>query len=123
MITAWILHEIAPHWDLRYALPRRNVTPTEQHVHNYLGAIPFMALSFILLLHWPQLLALVGAGPEALRFAFRLKQPPLPGGYVWALLGAIALLELLPYLEELYRGLRAGRWSPETAASPRPPLP
>jgi len=55
VIVAWILHEATAHWDLRYALPRRAVTPTEQHVHNYLGAIPFMALSFILLLHWPQL--------------------------------------------------------------------
>jgi len=95
MIAAWILHEVTAHWDLRYALPRREVTPTEQHVHNYLGAIPFMALSFILLLHWPQLLALVGAGPEPVRFALRLKEPPLPGPYVWVLLGAIALLEVL----------------------------
>ena len=109
MIAAWILHEVTAHWDLRYALPRREVTPTEQHVHNYLGAIPFMALSFVILLHWPQFLALFGGGPEPADFSLSLKQTPLPIGYIVTILAAILLFEVLPYLEESARGLIAGR--------------
>src|SRR5262245_5857032 len=53
-ILCFAAHEITSHWDLRYALPRRHVSATEQHVHNYLGALPFMAMSFLFVLHWPQ---------------------------------------------------------------------
>jgi len=109
MIACWLLHEVTAHWDLRYAVTRREVRPIEQHVHNYLGAIPFMALSFVILLRWPQFLALFGAGPEAADFSLTLKQSPLPIGYIVAILAAILLLEVLPYLEEFARGLIAGR--------------
>ena len=69
MIACWLLHEVTAHWDLRYAVTRREVRPIEQHVHNYLGAIPFMALSLLILPHWPQFLALFGAGPETADFS------------------------------------------------------
>jgi hypothetical protein len=117
MMVCFLAHEVTAHWDLRYALGRRNVTPTEQHVHNYLGAIPFMALSFVIVLHWPQGLALFGAGPEPADFSMARKQTPLPIAYVVALLGAIALLDVLPYLEEFWRGLQAnhGRLVPRKA--------
>lgn len=107
MAAFFLAHEVTAHWDLSYASPRRKVTPIEQHVHNYLGALPFMALSFILVLHWPQVLGLFGMGPEPPRFALAFKQPPLPLGYVVTLLAAILLFEILPFLEELWRGLRA----------------
>src|SRR5215475_7697115 len=35
MIACWLAHEITAHWDLRYAVTRREVRPIEQHVHNY----------------------------------------------------------------------------------------
>src|SRR5262245_3459781 len=65
MIACFVAHEITSHWDVHYAVSRREVTPLEQHVHTYLGTIPFMALSFVIVLHWPQFLALFGAVPEA----------------------------------------------------------
>jgi len=118
MILCWLAHEATAHWDLRYAVIWRDVRPSEQHVHNYLGAIPFMALSFVIVLHWPQFLSLFGLGAEPPDFSLRLKQPPLPIGYVVAMLLAIALLELLPYFEELARGLIAnrGRLAPQRSA-------
>src|SRR5215471_3554644 len=118
MIVCFLAHEVTAHWDLRYAVSRRNVTPTEQHVHNYLGAIPLMALSFIIVLHWPQFLALFGAGPERADFSLALKGTPLPIGYVATLLACIALFDVLPYIEELWRGLAAnhGRLVPRKAA-------
>jgi hypothetical protein len=114
--ACWVAHELTSHWDLAYALPRRHVSAIEQHVHNYLSALPFMAFSLLLVLHWPQLFALVGAGPEIAEFALRPKQRPLPLAYMITLLTAVALLEVLPYLEELWRGLRPGRRA--TAVTP-----
>jgi hypothetical protein len=108
-VACWLAHELTSHWDLTFALRRRHVSAVEQHVHNYLGALPFMAFSLLLVLHWPQLLALVGVGPQEPDFALRLKHRPLPVAYVIALLGAILLLEVLPYIEELWRGLRHSR--------------
>jgi len=118
MIACFLAHEVTAHWDLRYAVSHRTVTPAEQHVHNYLGAIPFMALSFIIVLHWPQFLALFGAGPERADFSIALKRTPLPTGYVATLLACIALFDVLPYIEELWRGLAAnrGRLLPRKAA-------
>jgi hypothetical protein len=39
-------------------------------------------------------------------FSFKLKQSPLPLTYIVTMLALTALLEGLPYLEELIRGLR-----------------
>lgn len=107
MLCAWLLHEVTAYWDVSYASRTREVTAFEQRVHDYLGAIPFMALSFILVLHWPQLLALFGMGPEPLRLSLTWKQPPLPTSYVVGLLGAIVLLDAVPFIEELWRTWRA----------------
>lgn len=109
MLACWLAHEITAHWDLRYAVTRREVRPIEQHVHNYLGVIPLMALSFVIVLHWPQFLALFGAGPEAADFTIACKQTPLPVAYIVTILAAIALFELLPYGEEFVRSLIANR--------------
>ena len=69
--------------------------------------------------------ALIGLGPEPVRFDLVLKQPPLPWLYVGAIFLAILLFEVLPYLEELVRGLRAhgGHLTPHDTrpASPNHP--
>jgi len=109
MIVAFFVHEATALWDVGYAVTAREVTPLEQHVHSFLEMIPLMALLVLAARHWPQLLALVGAGGEAADWSLRLKQPPLPTGYVATMFGVIVLLELLPYLEELRRDLRASR--------------
>jgi hypothetical protein len=106
MIMAFIAHEATSYWDVSYAAARRKVSPTEQRVHDYLAVMPFMALSFVLILHWPQFLALLGLGPESARFSLELKKAPLPTGYVAGLLIAIVVFEVLPFSEEMWRGLR-----------------
>ena len=68
-----------------------------------------MALSFALVLHWPQALAILGLGPEPANWTLRWKAEPLPVGYVVSLLSAIVLFEILPYAEEMLRGIRAAR--------------
>jgi len=109
MIVAFLLHEATALWDVRYAVTRREVTPVEQHVHSFLEMVPLMAVVSVASLHWPQFQALFGFGPEAARWTLQWKGAPLPGWYVGGILGAIMLLELLPYGEELWRGLRANR--------------
>lgn len=106
MIVAFLAHEATALWDVSYAVTRREVTPFEQHVHSFLEMLPLMATAFVAVLHWPQVLALFGLGPEPARFDLTWKQEPLPVAYIAAVLIAALLFELLPYLEELWRGLR-----------------
>jgi hypothetical protein len=114
MIAAFLLHEATALWDVSYAVRRREVTPIEQHVHSFLEMVPLMAISFIAVLHWPQFKALLGRGDEPADLSIRAKERPLPPRYVAAALGATIVFELLPYLEELGRTLRAshGRLAP-----------
>jgi hypothetical protein len=120
MIVAFLLHEATALWDVAYATETRGVGPFEQHVHSFLEMLPLMGLTMIAVLHWPQFLALFGLGDEAARFDIALKPYPLPWPYVAAILGAVLLFEVLPYLEELVRGLRAnhGRLVPERRTLP-----
>src|SRR5437660_574873 len=37
------LHELTAIWDVAYADGRREVTPTEQHIHGFLERVPLMA--------------------------------------------------------------------------------
>jgi hypothetical protein len=85
------------------------VTPFEQHVHSLLELLPLMGAAFVAVLHWPQFLALFGAGPEPARFDLTWKQESLPVAYIAAVLVAALLFDFLPYLEELWRGLRTAR--------------
>lgn len=106
MIVMFVLHELTSFWDVSYAIGLRRVTPFEQHVHSFLEIIPLLGLSLIAARHWPQFLALFGAGLEPARFDIALKAEPLPLPYTAAtLLGAGVVTAL--YLEELLRGLSA----------------
>lgn len=114
MIVSLVLHQLTAIWDVSYAYRHREVTPIEQHVHGVLEMLPLAALLLIVALHWPQFLALFGAGNEAADFTLRLKQPPLPWLYVTLMLALVLLFEVVPYAEELVRTLRARR-----SATPR----
>jgi hypothetical protein len=113
MIAAFLAHEATAMWDVSYAITRRKVTPIEQHVHSFLEMLPLMATSFIIVLHWPRFLELLGLRGKR-DMTIRLKREKLPVGYTVAALGAVALLEMLPYLEEARRDWRAypGRLTP-----------
>ena len=109
MIVAFLLHEATVMWDLSYANTLREVTPFEQHVHSFLEILPLMGLTIIAVLHWDQFLALFGLGSEPARFTIGLKSDPLPTLYIVTMLPATFLFEVLPYIEEFFRGLRANR--------------
>jgi hypothetical protein len=116
MAAMFFLHEATALWDVTYATTARRVTPFEQHVHSFLELMPLLAIACILVTHWGQALALFGAGTEHARFTVELKATPLPAAYTVTLFSAIFFLEIVPYMEELVRGLRAngGAWVPAT---------
>ena len=107
MILSFFAHEATALWDVSYAVTAREVTPLEQHIHSFLELLPLLAIVCVVLLHWDQFRALLGLGPEVAHFTLQLKSPPLPTAYVSGLVAAIVFLEVLPYLEELFRGWRA----------------
>jgi hypothetical protein len=117
MIICWPLHEATAVWDVFYAHDKREITPIEQWVHSYLGVLPLLSLVLVVVLNWAQFLALFGFGTATPRFEIVWREPPLPWGYVLSVITAVMLLEVLPYLEELVRGLIAngGRLVPRPA--------
>jgi hypothetical protein len=110
MIACWIAHEVTAVCDVIYASDKREVSPIEQWVHSYLGVLPLMSLTLVIVLNWQQFLALFGLGSEAARFELIWRDPPLPWGYVLSVIAAVMVLEVVPYVEELIRGLRASNW-------------
>jgi hypothetical protein len=109
MIAAFALHELTTWLDLRYAVNKREVMPVEQLVHSFMEILPLMGLGFIVLLYWDQFTALFGLGGENARFTFELKQQPLPLSYTLTAIAAAIVFNVIPFTEELVRGLRAQR--------------
>ena len=119
-VAALIVHELTAIWDVAYAVTRRRVTPTEQHIHSLLEVVPLMAVSFLMTLHWDQARALVGVGPDRPDFGLRPKRRPLARPYIVGLLTSIMACVGVPYAEELWRCYRVDR---SLSARPEPPRP
>jgi len=102
------LHELTAVWDVAYADGRREVTPTEQHVHGFLERVPMSAALFLTILHWDQARALAGRGGKP-DWRLRRKRKQLSARYQLGILATVAGLIALPYGEELARCLRARR--------------
>jgi hypothetical protein len=103
-----LVHEVTAILDVAYADGRREVTPTEQHVHGFLERVPLMATAFLTVLHWDQASAVVGRRRQA-DWRIKSKRRPLSARYRAGILGAVTGLAALPYGEELVRCLRAPR--------------
>jgi hypothetical protein len=80
-----------------------------------------MGFVLIAILNWEQFLALFGLGHEPARFNITLRSGPPSWSYVIVMMGLVLLFEVLPYLEELLRGLRAnkGAWVPRRSSADR----
>ncbi len=109
LIIVFFVHEATALWDVSYAVAERTVTPVEQHIHSFLELIPMIAIICVSALHWEQFQALFGFGPEDARFTLAWKARPVPFSYVLVLMVSVLLLAIIPYSEELYRGVRARR--------------
>ena len=102
-----LIHQITAYWDLAYAGAHREITPLEQQVHSLLEMIPLMALLLIALAHWGQVLALVGMGDEDVQLFLRAREPALPTAYLICFFVAVMVFSVIPYADELWRGLKA----------------
>jgi hypothetical protein len=106
MIVGFMAHQLTAYWDLSFTHDKRYVSPLEQQIHSFLEILPLAGMLIVIVLNWPQFLSLWGLGTETPRFSLTMKQAPLPWAYVTTLLCAALIFEVLPYMEELIRGLR-----------------
>jgi len=109
MLVCLIAHEVTGYFDLKLAMATRKVTILEHQIHSALEILPLTTVLLIVILHWPQTLALFGAGSQPADFSLGPKQVPR-----WVEIippaGAFLALVILPYLEEFVRGIaQSGR--------------
>jgi hypothetical protein len=102
-----VLHHTVAAVDLVFANPRRHIAPREQMAHSFLEIFPVTALFLLAVLYWRQFLALFGLGAEPPVLALHVRL--LPIGFVVAVLAAAFLLNLVPYIEEIYRCVARAR--------------
>jgi hypothetical protein len=107
MLISLVLHHAVAYIDVRYANATRRVRPIEQMVHSFLEIMPIMAFLLAAIISFDQLKALFGFGNTSADFAFRLRRPLPPVWYIAAVLSGAFLFNLIPYLEEFLRCLRA----------------
>jgi len=105
MAVAALIHDATAYWDLRIAATGREITPFEQHIHSYLGLIPFTALLLILSSRWDVVAPIFTVGGKR-TLEISWKAYPLPSAYVVSLLVIIVLCIVLPYAEEMARCVR-----------------
>lgn len=107
MYAAAGVHAATALWDVQVATEDREVHPMEQHIHSFLEVLPLTAIAFLSCLHWDQVRAITGNGPD--RWKLLPKQERLSGGYVASIAAAVGVFIVLPYGEELLRCIRAQR--------------
>lgn len=105
----FIAHETTGYIDVRFAHARRNLSPAEQRIHDYMTAIPVTALFLVGVMHADAVASLVRDPITMFTVPLQWKATPLPLAQVLGILSAVALVDLVPYAEELYRGVRARR--------------
>ena len=103
LCIGFIAHELTTYADIRYASRLREVSVTEQCVHSVLEMSPLLVILLLASASWGQWLAVWGLGDEPRRLALVWSAEQPPAVYDVALALAVALLAVVPYLEELYR--------------------
>lgn len=109
LIVMFVAHEVSTNLDVRMALPVRAFTPMEVRAHNFLTGIPLAGLLLVMATHADQSAALFGVGAAPADFSLRWKDPQLPRWYLASWFVAALVMNVLPFTEELWRGMRAQR--------------
>lgn len=103
-------HAVVGYMDTRVAWPRREIRPSEQHVHSVLDMAPIIALAAVIAVQRD-----VITTPD---WTLRLRDPALPlSAWASVLLPPLALC-WLPALAELRAAMKAGRRDAAGAAPP-----
>ncbi|MDP9039723.1 MAG: hypothetical protein M3O02_10695 [Acidobacteriota bacterium] len=123
MAGAVVVHSATAWWDVAYATDTRLLTQGEQHVHGFTEVLPIMALTMTASLHYDQVRAIFGRGPQQPEWALRIKSRRLPFLYLGGLAGLIVAAIGVPFANEIWRCWRArdephynGAALPQTAA-------
>ena len=103
--AAFLAHELTVFIELRYVVPRRQVSPIEQMVHSFMEILPLAVLALLAVAHWDQVLPLLGQAPPD--WSLRRKEQPWPPAYLWSAFAAALLFNVLPLAEETRRCLRS----------------
>jgi hypothetical protein len=98
-LALWALHHVVVYAELRYVHGRREIGPAEQMVHSFLEVLPLTGLA---------LLAVIAAG-DPQDWSFRRRSPALPAGFIYTVLGAVAVVNGLPLVQELSHAMAARR--------------
>lgn len=101
-----ILHHAVAYIDVRYAASTREVAPVEQMIHSFLELLPITAFLLLGMVEWTRFQALFFAS-EVGRFSWEPRV--ISASFNVIVLGAACLFNLIPYVEELMRCLRAPR--------------
>lgn len=102
----WLMHEVAAHWDVYYATPRRHISIWEMHVHNYLATLPLYLLMLIVIINWEVAVKAATFDWSGQFTLKRLRNPHGGSGYLPVYLSAMAVFCVFPYMEENIRCLR-----------------
>src|SRR6185369_15484348 len=101
VFAAFLAHELTVWIELQYAVPLREVGPTEQMIHSFLELLPLLSLALLAVQHWGQVTSLLDeAMPD---FGLRWKDEPWPSPYLWSAFAGAALFNGLPLAEESWR--------------------
>lgn len=105
-IAMWLTHEVAAHWDVHYATPRRHISIWEVHVHNYMATVPLYLLMLVVILNWEVAVKLATFDWQGQFGLTLLAERPGGATYLPAYLSFMGVLCVFPYIEENIRCLR-----------------
>jgi hypothetical protein len=109
IVLCFLVHEATAYFDIRYAHVRRVISPAEQRIHDFMTAIPVAVLCLIVAMKWEYVRNLVSQPSAIWMEPIRLKMQPLPPAHIAGILIGVLIGNVLPYLEELMRGIRSIR--------------
>ena len=115
MVLFIVLHHAVAYIDVRYANGQRGISPLEQMVHSFLELLPITAFLLLCTLEFSQVRAALGFSAEQADFGIHLRRQPLHTGYIAFVMLSAAVIDFLPYLEELVRCVRAARRKADVA--------
>jgi hypothetical protein len=113
MFAVLVFHEVVAHMDVKYALNTRKISILETHVHSFMEVLPFVVVALIIIMKWPAFVDLITFNWEG-NMGLAWKRVPLHHSYMTAYFCTLIIIDIVPYMEELwrcyrYRQLKAGK--------------
>ncbi len=111
MVLCLVAHEAVSYIDVAWATRVRGIPPFEQRLHDYLAALPFAALSLVIVLHWESAISLIRNPIASLVQEVHLRSPQFPTEIITAVFAIVLICNIVPFVEEFFRAVRHRRGS------------